>query len=195
MIKTHCVDFLDVVPTILGETAPSAFAFFLVDPKGWRIPLNTLAPLLSRANFEEIFNCMFDFINRAASMEEPKAVAGLDEFIPFGSWREALANGEGAGGLSPEERNEILVNAFSENLRQVCNYGYVAEISVLRPTKDSPCTPCCTARAARKALRSGTARSLHLKSSRGRPLPSRLDMRRRQAAKARFFIASRNGTR
>jgi three-Cys-motif partner protein len=137
-IKTHCADFLDVVPTILGEIAPSVFAFFLIDPKGWRIPLKTLAPLLARPNPEVIFNFMFDFINRAASMDEPKVVAGLDELIPFGNWRAALAKGEGNGGLSPEERNEILVNAFSDNLRQIGNYGYVAETAVLRPTKDRP---------------------------------------------------------
>jgi three-Cys-motif partner protein len=138
MIKTHCADFLNVVPTILGEIAPNAFTFFLIDPKGWRVPLKTLAPLLSRPNSEVIFNFMFDFINRAASINEPKVVAGLDELIPLGNWRAALAEGERNGGLSPEERNEILVNAFSDNLRQIGNYGYVAETAVLRPTKDRP---------------------------------------------------------
>ena len=39
-IKTHCEDFLNIVPTILREIAPSAFVFFLIDPKGWRVPLN-----------------------------------------------------------------------------------------------------------------------------------------------------------
>jgi hypothetical protein len=58
--------------------------------------------------------------------------------IPLGSWRAALAQGEHTVGLSPEERNEILVNAFSDNLRQIGNYGYVAETAVLRPTKDRP---------------------------------------------------------
>ncbi|MFL5239903.1 MAG: three-Cys-motif partner protein TcmP [Rhizomicrobium sp.] len=138
MIKTHCADFLSVVPTILGEIPPNAFAFFLIDPKGWRVPLKTLAPLLARPNSEVIFNFMFDFINRAASINEPKVVAGLDELIPLGSWRAALAEGERSGGLSPEERNEVLVNAFSDNLRQIGNYGYVAETAVLRPTKDRP---------------------------------------------------------
>jgi three-Cys-motif partner protein len=138
MIKTHCADFLSVVPTILGEIPPNAFAFFLIDPKGWRVPLKTLAPLLARPNSEMIFNFMFDFINRAASINEPKVVAGLDELIPLGSWRADLSEGERSGGLSPEERNEILVSAFSDNLRQIGNYGYVAETAVLRPTKDRP---------------------------------------------------------
>jgi three-Cys-motif partner protein len=138
MIKTHCADFLSVVPTILGEIPPDAFAFFLIDPKGWHVPLKTLAPLLARPNSEVIFNFMFDFVNRAASIDEPKVVAGLDELIPFGSWRAALAERDRSGRLSPEERKEVLVNAFSDNLRQIGNYGYVAETAVLRPTKDRP---------------------------------------------------------
>jgi three-Cys-motif partner protein len=137
-IKTYCADFLSVAPTILREIPPSAFAFFLIDPKGWRVPLKTLAPLLARHNSEVIFNFMFDFINRAASINEPKVVVGLDELIPLGNWRAALAEGESNGGLSPEERNEILVNAFSDSLGQIGNYGYVAETAVLRPTKDRP---------------------------------------------------------
>jgi three-Cys-motif partner protein len=138
MVKPHCANFLDVVPTILGEIPPGAFAFFLIDPKGWSVPLKTLEPLLARPNSEVIFNFMFDFINRAASINEPKVVAGLDELIPHGNWRTALAEGERNGGLSPEDRKKILVDAFSNNLRQIGKYGYVAETAVLRPTKDRP---------------------------------------------------------
>jgi three-Cys-motif partner protein len=136
MVKTHCADFLDIVPTILGEIPPNAFAFFLIDPKGWRVPLKTLAPLLARPNSEVIFNFMFDFINRAASIAEPKVVAGLDELIPLGDWRATLADRERRGGLSPEHRKEILVNAFRDNLSHIGSYRYIAETVVLRPDKD-----------------------------------------------------------
>jgi three-Cys-motif partner protein len=68
MVKPHCADFLEVVPSILKEIPPSAFAFLLIDPKGWGVPLNKLAPLLARPNSEVIFNFMFDFINRAAML-------------------------------------------------------------------------------------------------------------------------------
>jgi three-Cys-motif partner protein len=137
-VKPHCADFLEVVPSILKEIPPSAFAFFLIDPKGWGVPLKTVAPLLARPNSEAIFNFMFDFINRAASINEPKVIAGLDELIPFGNWRAALADGERNGGLSSETRKEILVAAFSNSLRQLGNYEYVAETAVLRPTKNRP---------------------------------------------------------
>jgi hypothetical protein len=75
-IKTYSADFLTVLSTILNDIPADAFAFFLIDPKGWRIPLNAFAPMLARPNSEVIFNFMFDFINRAASIKEPTVVSG-----------------------------------------------------------------------------------------------------------------------
>ena len=69
-IKTYPADFLTVVPNILTDIPADAFSFFLVDPKGWRIPLLSLKALLSRPHSEVIFNFMFDFINRAVSMKD-----------------------------------------------------------------------------------------------------------------------------
>ena len=89
--------------TILSEIPTDAFAFFLIDPKGWRLPLMALAPLLRRVNSEVIFNFMSDFINRAASIRDPAVVAGLDELIPFGDWRRRLEAAE-RDGASPDER-------------------------------------------------------------------------------------------
>lgn len=62
-IKTYPADFLTVLPQILNDIPSSAFGFFLIDPKGWRIPLKLLAPMLARGNSEVIFSFMFDFIN------------------------------------------------------------------------------------------------------------------------------------
>jgi three-Cys-motif partner protein len=137
-IKTYPADFLTVLPEILKDIPPNAFAFFLIDPKGWHIPLSKLAPLLARPRSEVIFNFMFDFINRAASIDEPAVVAGLNELIPNGDWRSTLAAGERWGGFSPDERKGILVDAFSANLRQLGKYQYVAETTVLRPAKNRP---------------------------------------------------------
>jgi three-Cys-motif partner protein len=70
-IKTYGADFLSVLPSILKDIPAGAFAFFLIDPKGWHIPLKALAPMLARPKSEVIFNFMFEFINRAASMKRP----------------------------------------------------------------------------------------------------------------------------
>jgi three-Cys-motif partner protein len=125
-IKTHEGDFLAVLPTILSEIPSDAFAFFFIDPKGWRLSLKTLAPLLRRANSEVIFNFMFDFINRAASIRDPVVVAGLNELIPFGDWRRRLEAAERAG-AGPDVRKAVLVDAFAECLASLGRYRYVAE--------------------------------------------------------------------
>ena len=130
-IKAYAADFVSVLPDILTDIPAGTFALFLIDPKGWRIPLLALAPMLARPRSEVIFNFMFDFINRAASMKD--AAAGLNELMPFGDWRTALKTAE-----TPEERKAILVEAFAANLAHLGKYAYVAETTVLRTVKDRP---------------------------------------------------------
>ena len=139
-IKTYPADFLTVVSEILKDIPEDAFAFFLIDPKGWRIPLKILAPLLARPHSEVIFNFMFDFINRAANIKNPDVVTGLNELIPYGDWRATLEAAESShlSGLSSDERKAILVEAFASNLARVGSYRYVAETTVLRPVRDRP---------------------------------------------------------
>jgi len=139
-IKTYEADFLTIVPEILKDIPRDAFAFFLIDPKGWRIPLSRLAQMLARPKSEVIFNFMFDFINRAASIKEPVVTAGLDELMPHGDWRARLAAAEvsSPGGASSDERKVVLVEAFASNLAHFGNYNYVAETTILRPVKNRP---------------------------------------------------------
>lgn len=139
-IKTYPADFLIVLPEILKDIPADSFAFFLIDPKGWRIPLRSLAPMLARPNSEAIFNFMFDFINRAASIKDPAVVSGLDELIPFGDWRSKLDEAEHTQpyNVTPDERKSILVDAFAKSLMRLGNYRYVAETTVLRPLTDRP---------------------------------------------------------
>jgi three-Cys-motif partner protein len=137
-IRTNHSDFLSVLPEILKAIPTEAFAFFLIDPKGWRIPLAALKSMLARPNTEVIFNFMFDFINRAASMEA--AATGLNELMPHDDWRAKLEAAEATcpGGLTALQRKAILVEAFGANLTHFGNYDYVAETTVLRPVKDRP---------------------------------------------------------
>lgn len=137
-IETYDKDFMSVVPQILSKIPQDSFVFFFLDPKGWRIPLKSLEPLLKRPHSEVIFNFMFDFINRAASMTDRQVVDGLDELIPYGDWRNTLEAAERKGALSSEERKSILADAFGTSLMKLGKYPYVAETTVLRPVKDRP---------------------------------------------------------
>ena len=146
-VSTYLGDFVGLIPTILKVIPSDAFAFFFIDPKGWRIPLQRLTPLLSRANSEVIFNFMFDFINRAVNISDANIVAGLNELIPYGDWRGKITEAEtqGAGNLTPEARKTVVVGAFTESLGKLGNYHFVAETTILRPLKDRPLYCLCYA--------------------------------------------------
>jgi three-Cys-motif partner protein len=137
-IKTYNNNFLAALSTILNEIPWDSFLFVLIDPKGWRIPLRALEALLARPNSEIIFNFMFDFINRAASIRDVAVTTGLDELIPYGDWRSKLDAAERSGHLTLDERETILVEAFAQSLKQLGKYDYVAETTVLRPLKNRP---------------------------------------------------------
>jgi three-Cys-motif partner protein len=137
-IKTYLADFISIVPDIVADIPRDAFAFFFIDPKGWSIPLLKLKSMLERPKSEITFNFMFEFINRAASMTEPVTVAGLDELMPYGNWRARLADAEkdAVRPLTPDERKDILISAFTENLAQIGQYHYVVPTEILRPSKN-----------------------------------------------------------
>jgi three-Cys-motif partner protein len=138
-IETYPADFLSVIPQIIRDIPPDAFGFFFIDPKGWRIPLAKLQPLLARLKSEVLFNFMFEFINRAASMTVPVTIKGLDELMPGSNWQQRLKDAEaefGHYGLSMDDRKDVLVGAFSDSLTQIGGYPYVAELTVLRPLTD-----------------------------------------------------------
>lgn len=134
-VKTYQKDFLEALPIILDDIPSATFTFFFIDPKGWRFRLHDLAKMLQRSRSEVIFNFMFDFINRAASMKEPAIEQAVDELIPFGDWRRKLADAEQHEATS-EDRKTILVEAFRESLAKIGSYEYVAETTVLRPLSD-----------------------------------------------------------
>lgn len=137
-VRTYNEDFLIALPAITKGIPARAFTFFFIDPKGWRIRLHDLAPLLSRSSSEVIFNFMFDFINRAAGIKDPAVVSGLDDLIPCGDWRRKLEEAERSGALTPDERKAILVEGFAASVKKIGNYEYVAETTVLRPLTDRP---------------------------------------------------------
>jgi three-Cys-motif partner protein len=139
-VKTYQGDFLSVLPQILNDIPSEAFAFFLIDPKGWRIKLRNLRPLLARERSEVVFNFMFDFINRAAGIADPAVIGGLDDLMPYGDFRLKLADAEAAArtGLTPDERKAILAEAFGQSLERLGRYDFVAETTVLRPVSDRP---------------------------------------------------------
>lgn len=133
-VHAHHGDFVALAPRLRQAIPENAFAFVFIDPKGWRIDTKALQTLFDRPNTEVVFNFMFDFINRAASISDPKVVRGLSELMPIGAWQEGLKSlGEHA---APSERKSILIDAFSSTLDDLGGFDFVLEMPVLRPLSD-----------------------------------------------------------
>ncbi|WP_297490372.1 three-Cys-motif partner protein TcmP [Acidocella sp.] len=131
----HRGDFVALAEELANSISKDAFAFLFIDPKGWKIDMQGISKLLGLPNCEVVFNFMFDFINRAASMKDPALVKSLDKLITAEEWREKLI---AAVGEEKPNRGPILVDAFSTTLANVGGYKFAAAIPVLRPLKDRP---------------------------------------------------------
>lgn len=81
-VDSHCIegDFLALRQDILNWCGDQAFAFFFIDPKGWKtVGIPELRTLLARPKSEFLINFMYDFINRTASMRDWQN--GIAEFL------------------------------------------------------------------------------------------------------------------
>lgn len=104
-------DFLALRHDILKWCGSTAFAFFFIDPKGWKtVGVPNLRTLLARPRSEFLINFMYDFINRTAAMREwqHEIAEFLDQPI------EVLQDLEGA---SPQIREAALLSTYREGLK------------------------------------------------------------------------------
>jgi len=123
--------FFDLRESILEWCGPDDFAFFFIDPKGWKnaIEIPTLTPLLRRPNSEFLINFMYDFLLRTHTQESFRD----DMWAIFGEIPDTDS-------LSPEEKEKFLVNLYLQRLKDVlpANGGKPRAVSVpvLYPTID-----------------------------------------------------------
>lgn len=100
-------DFVKLREEIVRWVGPKAFAFFFIDPKGWKdVGVKVLRPLLQRPKSEFLINFMYDFVNRTMSME---------------SWRDEMISLVGEAikleGLDPIRRERAILAAYRKNLK------------------------------------------------------------------------------
>lgn len=135
-IATTCIqgDFVNLRGEILKWAGQRGFAFFFIDPKGWKqVGVGTLKPLMQRQRSEFLVNFMYNDINRMASMPEWQP-----------DFTELVGETLDLTGLSPVERERRLLRTYRENLkRNVPNSSgdfrpRSAHVRVLDPSKERP---------------------------------------------------------
>ncbi|WP_291866564.1 three-Cys-motif partner protein TcmP [Bradyrhizobium sp.] len=129
-IKTYCGDFEDATSEIqifIGNSFPLIF----IDPKGWTgYSLNKIGAILNRPKCEVLINFMYDFVNRAASMNDAKTISSLDPILGGPGWEKRL---------DPRlTRGRAVEKLFRVNLADVGNFDFLVSTKIDRPTADRP---------------------------------------------------------
>ncbi|MEW8692657.1 MAG: three-Cys-motif partner protein TcmP [Candidatus Thiodiazotropha endolucinida] len=123
-------EFHNLRSEILSWCGPRDFAFFFIDPKGWKdIKIPILMPLLQRPRSECLINFMYDFLNRALIQEQfqedMKAI-----------FRETPEISE----MPPKEREKHLIQLYRDGLKSIPinENGRLrsAYVTILDPVKD-----------------------------------------------------------
>jgi three-Cys-motif partner protein len=129
-VKAINGDFYDLRGEILNWCRDDSFAFFFVDPNGWKdVAPDTLSPLLQRPKSEYLVNFMLDFVRRAYTQAplEPdmKRIFGTVEDLSH---------------MSSEAREEHFITVYQERLKGSLPFDKrrprSARVRVLYPAKD-----------------------------------------------------------
>lgn len=129
-VVPHCGDFHEVLPAILAALPQDAFAFSLLDPKGWSIDLQQVAPLLARPQSEVVINLMYDFINRFIEHPNERISDKLNKTLPGPDWREAI---KGVSADAPAAREAIITGTFAAALKSIGKFRYAPTLRIRRP--------------------------------------------------------------
>jgi three-Cys-motif partner protein len=113
-IRTFNGAFEDALPDIESFTK-GYFNLVFIDPTGWTgYSLEKIKRLFSRQKSEVLINFMYDFVNRAASMSDPKTTASLDPILGGPDWENRLDPGL--------PRGQAVEKLFRNTLRSSCQF-------------------------------------------------------------------------
>jgi hypothetical protein len=102
-------DFVELQQVVLDWCGTAAFAFFFLDPKGWKpVGVKVLQPLLARPQSEFLITFMYEFVGRFASKQDLE-MHMLD----------LLGESPGVGDLHGLAREKHILNIYRRNLKRL----------------------------------------------------------------------------
>lgn len=129
-VKSLPGKFEAAVPEIIDFVRQS-FALIFIDPTGWTgYPYDAIAPLLQHRPSEVLINFMYDHINRAAAMNDPKTVASFDKILGGPGWKSRLVGDIPLG--------QEIERMFRQELKKTGQYDYVLSTCIEKSTADRP---------------------------------------------------------
>jgi three-Cys-motif partner protein len=129
-IKTFNGKFESATSEII-EYVGNSFALVFIDPTGWTgYTYELIGPVLKHTPGEVLINFMYDFVNRAAAMDDPKTIASLDPILGGPGWKSRLQRDVPLG--------QEVERTFRHVLKQAGEYKYVLSTRIDKPTADRP---------------------------------------------------------
>jgi three-Cys-motif partner protein len=132
-VEIHTINarFEDSVDDIIAFVAAdrNTFPFFLIDPKGWSIPLEIIAPLLRQQPGEVLITFMLEFIRRFADHPQPGIQKTIDDLYGEPSIARRF------DGVVGEDRENLLLNEYVKQVQKVGDYNFASSSLVLHPEK------------------------------------------------------------
>ena len=124
----------DAIPDILHfvkEGGLRSFPFIFIDPTGWTgFSMETIAPLLKLNPGEVLINFMTEHIRRFIDSSQQPTQESFKKLFGSSRFKEKLR------GLSEKDREDAIVQAYSENVKRVGAFEHVSSAIVLHPEKD-----------------------------------------------------------
>jgi len=110
--KPLCGEFYNLRDDILNWCGPNDFAFFFIDPKGWKkaVEIPTLLPFLTRPKSEILINFMFDFLRRFHSKPE------FEEDM-----KEIFSKVPDTMDMPPDDKEDYMMNLYINHIKDAQN--------------------------------------------------------------------------
>jgi len=131
-VHTSPLDFESSINDFIGKLNPKAFAFFFIDPTGWKgFSMNKMQPILKRRASEVLINFMFDFINRFIDPEKTDLEQSFNQLFGDDSWKRVIEPG-----MAGEERETAIINHYCACLKKSGDFKHVTPTRVFYPEQE-----------------------------------------------------------
>ena len=130
-IETRNADFANSVGEILQFVRADrmTFPFFLIDPKGWSIPIEVIRPLLEHTPCEVLITFMLEFIRRFVDHPEDGLQQTYDLLYGEKDVAKIFSNFQG------DERDDLLLNEYLVRVKRIGKFDFASSSLVLHPQK------------------------------------------------------------
>ncbi len=116
---------------LIKSKQPGHFPFVLIDNKGWTgFAMDVIAPLVQIQPCEVLVNFMTGFIQRFIEDERDGLKASFRKLYGDDSYEQRIE------GLKGRDREDAIVFAYADRLKQVGKYPFVSTALILQPTRD-----------------------------------------------------------